>query len=506
MKIWTRLLTIVSALILATWPARQGNASPPPEPWTVQNIGPFITPGFVDVDPRGFWTIRAANGDVAQNADSFFYVAQPLSGDGSILALIFGQQGGNPQFGKGGLMIRADTSSRAANIHFFMTSGRGLGITYRAFPGQPTVNEGSGRQYGARQFPLWLRLQREGDRFTPFVSADGFAWDQVHSPVTLPGFPKDATIGLTAASLFEGTVSAAFGNVTVVPGRVSPNLQVSAGNGTALLTWQSVQGANGYTVRRSAANVPGFAADLITPRPIKETSLSDTNLPNGQPVRYLVSATYEENGQQIEGWTSAVTALPVPTPGNLFGCDIGIEASLLRGGVLFDPATGTYKITGSGTGIGGTEDHTFFASQLVSGDFQITARILEKTTAAAGLMARESLDGASRMVFLGGAARQGLIFQYREQTGETTGLTGPPALVDEDFRPPLFLRIVRRGNALSPFFSQDGTTFTPAGSPKTFSPPLPESLYVGYTLSAQNSSVLATGNFSDLSIGPPPAQ
>jgi hypothetical protein len=505
MQIWTRLTVLVSALVLVTWPARQAHAVPPPAPWTVQNIGPFITSGFVDVDPRGFWTIRGANGDVSQSADSFFYVSQPLTGDGSILALLFGQQGGNPQFGKAGLMIRADTTSGAANIHFFMTSGRGLGITYRPFAKQPTVNEGAGRQYGARQFPMWLRLQREGDRFTPFISADGFAWDQVHSPITLPGFPREATIGLTAASLFEGSVSAAFGNVTVVPGRVSPNVQVSAGNGRALLTWQPVQDARGYTVRRSAANVPGFAADLITPEPIKETSLTDANLPNGQAVRYLVSTTFEENGQQIEGWTTAVTAFPVPTPGNLFGCDISIEATQLRGGILFDPATGTYSIAGAGAGIGGTEDHAFLASQLVKGDFQITAKILEKSNAMAGVMARENMDGNSRMAFFGGGGRQGVAFQYREQAGETTGLTGPPALSDADFRPPVFLRLVRRGNSISPFLSADGTTFTPAGPPKTFSPPLPDSLYVGYAISSMNPAATATSAFSDLSIGAPPA-
>lgn len=505
MQIRRCLLMLIALTILAIGPVRPAHAVPPPAPWTVQNIGPYITPGFVDVDPRGFWTLRASNGDTAGNADSLFFVSQPMSGDGSILALMFGQQGGNPQFGKAGLMIRADNSSGAANIHFFMTTGRGPGITYRPFARQPTFDEGAGRQYGARQFPIWLRLQREGDRFTPFISSDGFAWDQVHAPITLPGFPKDAVVGLTGASVYEGAVSAAFGNVTVVPGRVSPNLRVSSGNGRTLLTWQPVQGATGYMVRRSAANVPGFAADLITREPIKETSLAENNLPNGQPIRYLVSATFEENGQPIEGWTSAAMAFPVPTPGNLFGTDINIEATQLRGGILYDPATAVYTIAGAGGGIGGTEDRAFLASQLVNGDFQVTAKILEKTNAVAGLMARENLDGASRMAFFGGALRQGLALRYRESEGETIGFTGPPALSDADFRPPLFLRLVRRGNSIAPFISADGTTFTPAGAPKTFNPPLPEALYVGYAISSQNPAQTASGTFSDLTIGPPPA-
>jgi len=490
------------AFFLAIGLAARGHAAPPPAPWSARNIGPQIAPGSVDVDPRGFWTLRASNGDVALNADSFFFIRQPLSGDGSILAFLLGQEGGDPQWGKAGLMIRASDDAGAANIHLHMTTAHGLEITYRAGDRQPTVNEGADRRYGVRQFPIWLRLQREGDRFTPFSSADGFGWTQLHSPISLDGFPKEALAGMTAAALFDSPVTAAFGNVAVIPGQDSPIVQVCAGNNTALLTWPGVSGATGYLVRRSAPSTPGFAADLLTPAPIKETSFADTRLPNGQPVRYLVSAVFDQGGQQLEGWATAVTALPVPTPGNLFGCDINLESTQLRGGILFDPAAGVYKISGSGGDIGNTEDRGFFASQLVKGDFQITARILEKPTKA-GVMIRETLEGPSRMAFLAGTAASGVIFQYREETGGGTGLAGRPVIASVDFRPPLYLRLVRKGNTVAAFVSSDGTTFTSAGAPRTFDPPLAESVYVGYAITAQNPGAIATNSFSDLTIGPP---
>jgi regulation of enolase protein 1 (concanavalin A-like superfamily) len=504
-----RLSVLATAALLVVGLTARGDAVPPQAPWTVRDIGPRLAPSLVDVDPRGFWTLRASNGDVSLNADSCFFVSQPLSGDGSILALLFGEEGGDPQFGKAGLMIRADESAGAANIFLHMTTGHGLEITYRPTARQPTFNEGADRRYGGRQFPIWLRVQREGDRFTPFASSDGFGWIQLHAPITLPGFPKDALFGIAASSLFDSPVAAAFGNVTVTPGQVSPIVQVSAGNGSVLLSWPPVSNAAGYVVRRSGLNTPGFAADLLTPDPIKETSFADTNRPNGQAVRYLVSAIVEQGGQKIEGWTNSVAATPVPTPGNLFGCDINVEATQLRGGILFEPATGIYRISGSGGDIGNTEDRGFFVSQLVKGEFQITARILDRVGARdgkAGVMVRETQDSSSRTAFLAGTAAAGVVFQYREETGGSTAFSGRPLIASADFKPPLFLRLVRRGNTITPFLSPDGTTFTPAAGSKTFDPPLPESLYVGYAITSQNAGVTAVSSFSDFTIGPPSPQ
>jgi hypothetical protein len=493
-------------VVLAVGSITAAFAVPPPAPWVVKNIGPRINPGQVDVDPRGFWTLRASNGDVALNADSTLFVYQKMSGDGSILALLFGQEGGDPQLGKSGLMFRADDSASAANVHVFMSTGRGIGVTYRTHAKQLTLFEGADRRYGPRQFPVWFRLQREGEKFTPFTSSDGFSWNQIHAPMILPGFPKEALVGLTASSLYDGTVAAAYGNVTVVPGQTSPIVQVSSGNASALLSWSPVEGATGYIVRRSATNVPGFAADTLTPNPIKETSFADSNLPNGQPIRYLVSAVFNVEGQTIEGWTNAVIAVPVPTPGSLMGCDIALEATQMRGGIVFDPSTGVFRISGSGGDFGNTEDRGFFASQFVNGDFQITARLLERSTAKVGVMVRESLDGWSRTAFLGGSTSQGVAFQYREETGGSTALTGRPAIPAADFRTPLLVRLVRRGSAISSFLSVNGTDFIPAGLPRTFDPPLPASLYVGVAISAMNPGAIATSTFSDLSIGPVPGQ
>jgi hypothetical protein len=507
-----RISGLLLAALLLTGSAAVGHASPPPPPWAAKDIGKATARGIVDVNALRLWTLRAANGDIGilpKQLDDFFFVYQPLVGDGSILALILGQEGGNPEWSKAGIMMRENDAPGARNLLLGMTTGHGMLLTFRPVANRGTMLEGADQQNGSRRFPTWLRLQREGDRFTPFTSSDGFGWTQLHSPITLPRFPRNALAGLAISAYREGPTAAAFNSPMVVPGQISPIVQTCTGNGSVLLTWPPVSNAAGYLVRRSAPGIPGFAAELLTPSPIRETSFADSGLPNGEPLRYLVSALFDPGGQLVESLATAVTATPVWLPGDLFGCDINLEATQLHGAITFDPSTEIYSISGAGGDMSGTADRGYFASRWVRGDFQITTRILDKPTrtgigARAGVMVRESLEGPSRMVFLAGTAAVGVVFQSRRQTGGDAAIPTKAILPDQRFRVPLFLRLVRRGNTITPFLSADGTAFTPAGKPQRFAPPLAESLYVGYAITAQNPGAIATNSFSDLTIGPPP--
>ena len=64
---------------------------------------------------------------------------------------------------------------------------------------------------------------------------------------------------------------------------------------------------------------------------------------------------------------------------------------------------GTYTISGSGL-IGGTEDSCDFMYKQVTGDFDITAKIVDipkyENGQISGLMLRESLDNGSKMAML----------------------------------------------------------------------------------------------------------
>jgi hypothetical protein len=476
-----------------------------PPPWVSRDIGVWSVPGSVEVDARGLWTMRANQGNEYLSPDSFFFVYQPLSGDGSVLAYTLWQDGGGPEWGKLGVSIMEKESARARGAHLQVTTGHGTAVIYRVVEIVPTVTEAGDRRYGPRAFPMWLRMQREGDRFTPFASPDGYGWTQLRSPITLGGFATTALAGISVSSGAATPITGFFSNPTVAPGQISPLVQTRTGSGTVLLSWPRVSGAVAYLVRRSAQNASTFTADLLTPDPIADTSFTDSNLLNGRPLRYLVSPVFEQGGQRVEGWATAVTATPVATPANLFGTDIDLEASRLAGAIAFDPAAGIYKVSGSGSDVGDTEDHCFFASQLVKGDFQITVRLLNRpsrtnTGARAGLMLRESLDGPARMAFLAGSAASGVTFQIRRQNGVATPLN--VVVGDREFKPPLVLRLLRRGATVTSYISTNGSTFQQVGLPRTFDTPLPESLYVGYAITSQNPGALTTNTFTDLTLEP----
>jgi hypothetical protein len=505
-----RFSLLASAALVAVGLAGRAYAASPPAPWTAIEIGKQFAPSLVDVDGRGLWNIRADDGDIFGKADTMVFVYQPLSGDGSIAAAILGQHGGDPSWAKSGVHIRASDVDSAQNVDIHMTSGNGLEFSSRPVAKKDTTSYGGTTLYGARVFPTWLRLQRDGDSFTPFVAYDGLAWTQVHSPITIAGFPKDALAGLSVASHTAkagNPVTAVYTPPVVTPGFNAPIVQACSGNGAVLLTWQPVANAVGYVVRRSASDAPALAADALTPAPIKETSFSDSNLANGKAVRYLVSAVFDQGGTMVEGYATSISVTPNTNPGNLATCDINLENTLLRGALTFDEATATYTISGSGGDIWDNADRFFFASQLVKGDFQITAKLLGKPSktsdwSKAGVMIRESLDGPSRDANLMGTFKNGVNFQWRDATGGAPGGAAKAAITNAAFTGPAFVRLVRKGSTITAFISTDGTTFTQAGDPKTFDPPLADSLYAGLAITAHNASAVATAQLSDVSIGP----
>jgi hypothetical protein len=517
-------LVLTLGLAAAHGPLPVAAGDPPPAPWTARDLGrtnptgrrpspgdaaggsgastnrSALPPSIVDVDFRGLWTIRTENPPASPRADSFFLISQPFAGDGSVVALLLGLADETGESGIG-VTLRESDAPGARHVLLGMSNGRGPYLRYRPVAKKSDVLARWDRRYGPTALPVWARWQREGDQFVPFASADGQGWTQLHAPITLPRFAASALAGIAAAPGSREPMTALLDNPTIAPGQLSPLVQACAGSGSVLLTWPPVPGAVAYLVRRGAPNTAGLGADLLTQEPIRETSFADANLPNGRSVRYLVSPVFDPAGEPVEGWATAVTVTPTYTPARLFGCDINLETTPLSGTIVYDAPTGAYRITGSGSAVGGKEDRCFFASQMVKGDFQITARILEKPANQAGLMVRESLDGSARMAFLAGTAGRGVVMTSRDKTG-AGGRSAGSGIDGKHFKPPLLLRLVRQGARITAFTSADGVTFKPVGAPKSYRPPLPDELYVGYAISSPNAATATANRFTDLDIRP----
>jgi ABC-type transport system involved in multi-copper enzyme maturation permease subunit len=146
--------------------------------------------------------------------DSFYFVRQPLTGNGSITVRVTSFTGSyqpgvgsssaaNPRAGtvpglvpwsKAGIIIEASMRQGSAYAAMMLAGGHGVRMQYdytqdiAGLPGSVSAAH-----------PRWLRLTRSGDVITGFDSADGTNWTQVGT-ADLAGLSSTAQIGLFAAS------------------------------------------------------------------------------------------------------------------------------------------------------------------------------------------------------------------------------------------------------------------------------------------------------------------
>jgi hypothetical protein len=151
--------------------------------------------------------------------DSFYFVRQPLDGNGSITARITwladgelpGQGPGTSAhtaqpWAKAGIMIKASTTPGSAYAAVMVTPGHGVRMQYNfthdlaGLPGTPSASS-----------PRWLRLTRSGDTITGYDSTDGTHWTEIGT-ASLAGLPSTTAAGLFAASPQYVTGAQGFAN------------------------------------------------------------------------------------------------------------------------------------------------------------------------------------------------------------------------------------------------------------------------------------------------------
>jgi hypothetical protein len=170
------------------------------------------------------------------------------------------------------------------------------------------------------------------------------------------------------------------------------------------------------------------------------------------------------------------------------------------------------EIVAGGEDIWGTRDEFHFACTLVSGDCELSVRIVSLTMAdvytKAGVMLRRSLEAGSEHAFLlafgdnqpRNQNNGGLEFQYREAVdGPCTGIYPPqPLPLEPDFPvsfPGVWLKLIRDGDTITGQSSQDGARW------KTFcvhSQRFPQAVYLGLAVTSHHANQTVKGVFSDL--------
>ncbi len=100
----------------------------------------------------------------------------------------------------------------ARNSLVAITPGNGCTFQTRAATGGATTSEVA----SGVAAPVWIKLVREGDTFTPYYSADGAIWTQAASAVTV-SIPATAYVGLALTAHTNDDLTAAeFNDVALI--------------------------------------------------------------------------------------------------------------------------------------------------------------------------------------------------------------------------------------------------------------------------------------------------
>ena len=216
-------------------------------------------------------------------SDSFYFVRQPLTGNGSITVRVtsltglysthpgLAAAGGSPSadmapgvqpWAKAGIIIKASTARGSAYAAMMVTGTHGVRMqwdfTHDAGGLAGTVSAAS---------PRWLRLTRTGDVISGYDSSDGVHWTLVGT-ATLTGFPATAQGGLFAATPGYTKTSASLGGSSLTGG---PALATGAFDHVSRQGSWPVAGWTGQDIQGStdaalAASAQGFtqAGDRLT--------------------------------------------------------------------------------------------------------------------------------------------------------------------------------------------------------------------------------------------------
>jgi RHS repeat-associated protein len=305
-------------------------ANPLPSGWLDTDIGSGITSGSAGYN-SGSFTINGA-GQLGGTSDSFHYVYQSLSGDGSIVARVATQPpnivGGGYE-AVGGLVIRESLNANAIS-GFTAFIPNTMYMYYRTSTGGSNTNTYG---YPTAAGPYWLRLTRSGSTFAAYWSVDGVYWTQIGSSVSI-SMATNAYIGMAVNSaITTGLTTGVFDNVTVTAGTppATPNItSISPTSGT-ISTSVTVNGSNfGATQGSSTVVFNGVAASSVTSWSNTQIVAAVPSSATTGPLTVVVSGIGSNRDKTFTVYNPVITSVTPPSGA------IG----------------GTVIITGSGFGVG----------------------------------------------------------------------------------------------------------------------------------------------------------
>jgi len=215
------------------WYSEAGRTFATPQNWAANGADTLLVHFHgnpVDFLERadGSIVMGAAGTDIWNSADEFRFVYKDLVGDASIVVRVDSVLERDP-WTKAGVMIRESVDAGSKFAAVYITPGNGCRYHIRAATNAAATSDTSvaTAEQIAITAPYWVKLERSGNEFSGFYSADGSAWTpMVWNPQTI-SMLGTIRIGLALTSHSAGNPTVAEFSGVATTGNVTGNWQVA---------------------------------------------------------------------------------------------------------------------------------------------------------------------------------------------------------------------------------------------------------------------------------------
>ena len=345
---------------------------------------------------------------------------------------------------------------------------------------------------GRLQRPIWEMI------YNHYVVKKGLSAPNVKAMAEInrpEGFEHDDNLGFGTLCYTLDAAASLYPASPVPP--VPLGLTATAGIGRVWLKWNPAATANGYNVLRSAADSGPYSiiASYRGVSPLYE----DTGATNGTRYYYVVSANNQAGTSSNSPPVSAMPATAGALPAGWLQQDIG-KVGFAGTASYADVSNGTFLLSGSGGGIGGTADGLSYLCKAVTGDAAITVRVTANTwrgggSQKTGIMIRESqaADAIAFSMTSGDGGVREARFGSRNSTGSPMSFQTGNAYT----RAPAWFRLQKTGSKVMAYQSADGETWFAIGSPVAVS--MTGTYFIGMVVSS-NSQNVNTATFDHITV------
>jgi len=242
-------------------------SNPLPAGWLDTDIGAVGMPGNASYS-NGVFTVQGAGHPIGNTVDSYHFVYQPLSTDGTIVARVVSSTNGY----QAAVVMRETLDAGAPEAAAVMNICSGCGsvqFSYRPF--LDALVTAAGNQ-GA-SLPIWLKVARSANTFSAYWSSNGVAWNQMGTTQTITT-AQTIYVGLAVNSSNGSSLCTdTFDNVSVSLGGSLPNpvitgVSPAAGAPGATVTisgssFGATQGTSTLSFNGAIATISSWSDDQI---------------------------------------------------------------------------------------------------------------------------------------------------------------------------------------------------------------------------------------------------